>query len=145
MEDNKNMDWKSVPVYKDSPTAAREKNELDVFRSSNKANQACAEAIADTIKENWNGSGLKDGCVQPVMEAFGMDRLAFILANTVQLRAYDTRFSKDNRAWAQMALTTAAPAMPVPARLGRLASVMPPMATMGKSMPFCRIWTTILR
>ena len=107
MEDNKNKDWKSVLVYKDSPTAAREKNELDVFRSSNKANQACAKAIAETIKENWNGSGLKDGCVQPVMDAFGMDRLAFVLANTVQLRAYDTRFSKQNREWAQMALAGA--------------------------------------
>ena len=112
MEENKNMDWKSVPVYKDSPAAAREKNDLDAFRTSNHANKACAKAIAETIKENWNGSRLKDGCVQPVMDAFGMERLAFVLANTVQLRAYDTRFSKDNRAWAQMALAGADAAIP---------------------------------
>ena len=100
-------EWKSVPLYTCSAETAREKNELDVFRLSNKANQACAEAIADTIKENWTGSGLKDGCVQPVMDSFGMDRLAFVLANTVQLRAYDTRFSKQNREWAQMVLAGA--------------------------------------
>ena len=100
-------EWKSVPLYTCSAETAREKNELDVFRSSNKANQACAKAIAETIKENWNGSGLKDGCVQPVMDAFGIDRLAFVLANTIQLRAYDTRFSKQNREWAQMAMAGA--------------------------------------
>ena len=59
MEENINMDWKSVPVYKDSPTAAREKNELDAFRASNHANQACAKAIVETINKNWNGTGLK--------------------------------------------------------------------------------------
>lgn len=107
MEENKNMDWKSVPVYKDSPAAAREKNELDAYRASSAANHACAKAIAETIRENWTGSGLKDGCVQPVMDAFGADRLAFVLANTVDLRAYDTRFSKQNREWAQMAMAGA--------------------------------------
>ena len=107
MEENKTTDWKSVPVYKDSPAAARERNELDAYRASSVANRACVKAIAETIKENWNGNRLKDGCVQPVMDAFGMDRLAFVLANTVQFRAYDTRFSKDNRAWAQMALAGA--------------------------------------
>lgn len=112
MEDNKTTDWKSVPVYKDSSAAAREKNELDAFRASNHANQACAKAIAETIRENWNGSRLKEGCVQPVMDAFGADRLTFVLANTVQLRAYDTRFSKQNREWAQMALAGADAVIP---------------------------------
>ena len=107
MEENKTTDWKSVPVYKDSPAAAREKNELEAYRASSAANRACAKAIKETINENWTGSGLKEGCAQPVMEVFGADRLAFVLANTVDLRAYDTRFSKDNRAWAQMALAGA--------------------------------------
>ena len=112
MEENKTTDWKSVPVYKDSPAAARERNELDAYRASSAANRACAKAIAETIKENWNGSGLKEGCAKPVMDAYGADRLAFVLANTVQLRTYDTRFSKDNRAWAQMALAGADAVIP---------------------------------
>ena len=118
MEENKNLDWKSVPVYKDSPAAAREKNELDAYRASSAANQACAKAIVETIRENWNGSRLKDGCAQPVMEVFGADRLAFVLANTVDLRAYDTRFSKQNREWAQMALAGADAVIPEDKRVG---------------------------
>ena len=50
MDENKNTDWKAVPVYKDSPTAAREKNELDAYRASSAANTACAKAIKETIK-----------------------------------------------------------------------------------------------
>ena len=52
MDENKNTDWKAVPVYKDSPAAAREKNELDAYRASSAANTACAKAIKETIKEN---------------------------------------------------------------------------------------------
>ena len=51
MDENKNRDWKAVPVYKDSPAAAREKNELDAYRASSAANTACAKAIKEAIKE----------------------------------------------------------------------------------------------
>ena len=118
MEENKNTDWKKVPVYKDSPAAAREKEELDAYRASSAANTACAKAIQETIRENWNGSSLKEGCAQQVMDAFGPDRLAFVLANTVQLRADDTRFSRDTRAWAQMALAGADVIIPEEKRIG---------------------------
>ncbi len=118
MDENKNTDWKTVPVYKDSPAAAREKNELDAYRASSAANTACAKAIKEAIKENWTGSSLKEGCAQQVMDAFGPERLAFVLANTVQLRAYDTRFSRDTRAWAQMALAGAEGIIPEEKRIG---------------------------
>ena len=98
----KEMDWKGIPVYKDSGYIVRENNELDMFRASNAANKACAEAIEKAITENWDGSRLKEGCVQPIIEQFGEQRLMFVLANTLQLHATDKRFSRDNLAWAQM-------------------------------------------
>lgn len=118
MDENKNRDWKAVPVYKDSPAAARERNELDAYRASSAANTACAKAIKEIIKENWTGSSLKEGCAQQVMDAFGPDRLAFVLANTVQLRAYDTRFGRDTRAWAQMVLAGTEGIIPEEKRIG---------------------------
>ena len=118
MDENKNTDWKAIPVYKDSPAAAREKNELDAYRASSAANTACAKAIKDIIKENWTGIGLKEGCAQQTMNTFGPDRLAFVLANTVQLRAYDTRFNRDTRAWAQMVLAGAEEIIPEEKRIG---------------------------
>ena len=98
----KEKDWKTIPIYKDSGLAARENNELEVFQASNAANKACAEAIEKTISDNWDGIRLKDGCVQPIMGQFGEQRLMFVLANALQLHATDGRFSRDNLAWAQM-------------------------------------------
>ena len=102
MEENKNMDWKSVPVYKDSPDIARERNELDAYRVSGEANRACAKAIQEAVNENWTGSSLKEGCAKQVIDTFGMDRVMFVVANTIQLRDNDSRFNRDMRAWAQM-------------------------------------------
>ena len=98
----KEKDWKTVPIYKESGLTARENNELDVFQASNAANKACAEAIEKALTENWDGVMLKDGCVQPVMEKFGEQRLMFVVANALQLHAMDGRFSRENLAWAQM-------------------------------------------
>ena len=102
MEENKNKDWKSVPVYKDSPDIARERHELDVYRASGEANCACAKAIQEVVNENWTGSSLKEGCARQLMDTFGMDRVMFVVASAIQLREYDGRFSRDNRAWAQL-------------------------------------------
>ena len=96
-------DWKAIPVYRASVTTARENHELAAFRNSDKANKACAKAVEQAIAEGWDGARIKEDAVIPVLDAFGADRLRFILANTLQLRSYDGRFSRDNRAWAQMA------------------------------------------
>ena len=99
---NEDFDWKAVPVYRKSPETARENNELEAYRKSNVANQLCAKSIENAISANWNGFTLKDGCVQPVMEEFGTERVMFVLANTLQFYDQDSRFSRENRAWAQM-------------------------------------------
>ena len=96
-------DWKAIPVYRASVTTARESHELAAFRNSDKANKACAMAVEQAIAEGWDGARIKEDAVIPVLDTFGADRLRFILANTLQLRSYDGRFSRDNRAWAQMA------------------------------------------
>ncbi len=102
MSEKEKRDWKSVPFYKNSPAIAREKGELDAYRASSAANRACAKAIEAAVSENWDGSRLKEGCARQVMGAFGTDRVMFLMANTIHLREYDGRFSRDNRAWAQM-------------------------------------------
>ena len=94
-------EWKSVPLYKHSSVTAREKDELDAFRASNTANTACAKAIEKAISDHWDGWQLTDGCAQQVMEAFGEDRMTFVLANTIRLHQNDERFGKYNLAWAQ--------------------------------------------
>ena len=94
-------DTRAIPVYKESPTYAREHNELEAYRSSNAANIACKQAIEQAITEKWDGANLPNDCVSPILEAFGIERVSFVLANTLQLKQYDGRFSRENMSWAQ--------------------------------------------
>lgn len=74
-------------------------NELDLWRESFKTNIACKEAIEAAIRRDFDGMHLKDGCVQSVIAEFGYKRTAFVLANTLQEKDYDGRFSRSNKEW----------------------------------------------
>ena len=98
---SESLDWRTVPIYRETGGYARVHNEMDAFRVSNKANTACASDIEKAIAQGWDGARLKDGCALPIIEKYGEARTAFILANTLQLKELDGRFSEENMAWAQ--------------------------------------------
>lgn len=89
------------PLYRESATYAREHSELDDYRASRKANIACKEAIENAIRENYLDNRLDTSCVRAVIERFGVDRVEYVLANTVQYKDWDERFSRSNREWAK--------------------------------------------
>lgn len=91
---------KEIPVYKNSGTYAREHDELPAYRASMKANIACKEAIESAIREHYRRNSLDANAVQNVMQEFGSQRVAHVLAATVKAKDWDARFSPENRAWA---------------------------------------------
>ena len=54
----------------------------------------------ETIRQNFDGMHLKHDIVKPLVEQYGSERMAFVLANTIQQESWDGRFSRDNKAWA---------------------------------------------
>lgn len=90
----------NTPVYKPPASYARENGELDQYRASRKANIACREAIDNAITEHYAYSQLNPAAVKQVVEQFGPERTAYVLANTVQQKDWDKRFSSSNRQWA---------------------------------------------
>lgn len=91
---------KQIPVYRQTGMYAREHGELEQFRQSNVANIACRAAIEKAIAENFDGMKLKADAAAYVLGEFGTERVQFVLANTVQQKSWDGRFSRDNKAWA---------------------------------------------
>ena len=91
----------NTPVYHESAEYARSAGELDQYRASRQANIDCKHDIEKAIAQGWDGVRLKDGCALPIIEKYGEARTAFILANTLQLKELDGRFSEENMAWAQ--------------------------------------------
>jgi len=89
-----------TPVYMHTAAYAREHGELDLFRNSNIQNALCCEAIEKAISTHFDGFRLDPNVVNPVFDSFGTERVQYVLANTVQLKKWDGRFSPANKEWA---------------------------------------------
>ena len=96
--DEKNV--KDVPVYPYSGAYARDTAKLQEWRNSRRADAECSKAIDRTISEQWDGAHLPDSAAKGVIERFGAERVAYVLADTLQQRREDGRFSAANETWA---------------------------------------------
>lgn len=92
---------RETPVYPYPASYAQEHGELEQYRASNRANAACKEAIEAAIREYYDGNSLDSQAAAQVVEAFGLDRTLYVLANTVQQKDWDGRISPGNKAWAK--------------------------------------------
>ena len=87
------------PMYTWSLEDAQDHGVEDLWRESFKENCRCARAIEQAIASNFDGYTLNTSCIKGVLEEFGRSRVRFVLANTLQEKSHDGRFSKDNRTW----------------------------------------------
>ena len=100
--DRKEYAAEITPVYRQSAAYAREHGELDAYRASNKANMQCKEAIVDAIHDNYRDNRLDTKTtLAQLAPKFGLDRISYLLAVTVQFKDHDGRFSDANKAWAK--------------------------------------------
>ena len=90
---------RAIPIYQQSGEYAREHGELDAFRTSRKANEACRDAIDAAIRDGYDGTYLTAD-VKGVLAEFGPERVSYVLAATLQDKTWDQRFSRSNQAWA---------------------------------------------
>ena len=87
-------------VYRESLNYAINHGEADIYLESRKLDRECKTAIEETIRQNFDGMHLNHDIVKPLAKQFGSERIAFVLANTLQQESWDGRFSQDNKAWA---------------------------------------------
>ena len=73
----------------------------DLYRTSYRLNGECKQAIHEAIADNYDGMHLGDGAVNQVVKQYGMERVGYILANTLRYKNYDDRFSHSNKEWAE--------------------------------------------
>ena len=95
---------RNLPVYPQSFEYAQAHDEIDQYRLSFKANVACSEAIERAITQNYAHNCMDCMASKQVVQNFGFDRTLYVLANTVQLKDWDARFSWLNKEWAKQFL-----------------------------------------
>ncbi len=99
--DNSAQDYSDVPVYYEPFSYAKENDEVDLYRTSYRLNGECKQSIHEAIADNYDGMHLGDGAVNQVVKQYGMERVGYILANTLRYKNYDDRFSHSNKEWAE--------------------------------------------
>jgi len=88
------------PIYMESADYAREHGEINQFRESMHLNLACRDAIDAAVRDNFDGMWLKKTAPDEVLRTYGPDRVLMVLANTVNEKEWDGRFSRRNKEWA---------------------------------------------
>ena len=90
----------NAPLYLKTARYAREHGESEQYRRSHELNEACQEGMDKAISKNFDGMHLKEGFERELMERYGRERVEYILATTVKENAWDGRYSRENREWA---------------------------------------------
>ena len=92
----------NTPIYAHSFDYALEHKETEQYFASFNAHVACKEAIEQAIADHHDGMHFNsDEAVKQVMESFSPERVSYVLANTLQHKDWDGRFSSANLAWAK--------------------------------------------
>ena len=58
-------------LYPYSANEARKRGELALWRASHQANISCKRAIEESIRQNFDGMRLNNGCVDEVIAKYG--------------------------------------------------------------------------
>lgn len=100
-------------IYTHSLEYAMQKGESDAYHASDSRNRKCAAAIDAAISASNYEQYHYDlsAALKTVTKDFGLDRVAWVMAATVQHFDYDGRYSHANKEWAR--------AFPIPDERGR--------------------------
>ena len=85
---------------KSRQSKSSEHENADAYLDSRKLNLECKQAIEASIGSHFDGYHLEQNAAADVVEAYGAERVSFVLACTVQHLRSDGRFSKGTKEWA---------------------------------------------
>ena len=92
---------RAEPVYLKSWEEAVRLKEQPLYNESRSLNTELMEEMARQIRANYNGLHLDSRVARGLLAEFGAQRTAAMLANVIQHRPWEGRFSPSNRRWAE--------------------------------------------
>jgi hypothetical protein len=98
-----NMPQNEQPIYPYPAEIALQNKETDAFHASRNSNIECGEAIDKAIIDSNYATHRYDlkAAVQSVIEEYGVDRIAWVLASNINHHDWDGRLSNTNKSWAK--------------------------------------------
>ena len=95
---------KHTAVYRQTWEYAEENGQEEMYRASIKANIACKDSIEAAISRYYHIDGHTldtNTCAKALIQEYGLERVAYVLANTLLYKHYDGRISSENLHWAR--------------------------------------------
>lgn len=92
-----------IQVYKQTFETAQRGGEVDLFHASNERSAVCAAAIDKAVADSNYETNFYDyaTAARKVIDEYGADRVAWVLAVVVDRSWSDGRYSRANREWAR--------------------------------------------
>lgn len=90
-----------IPLYKNSHSYALRFGEIDACRESRNENVRCKNFLDEQVAKNFDGFHLTGNFLEDCVKEFGYDRTMWVIADTINERHGDGRFSKENVKWAK--------------------------------------------
>ena len=91
---------KYPPLYPYSHEVAKRDQEVGDWRASYNENVRCKTYLDQLIAKRFDGMRLGGEVIKDACGMFGIDRVKWVLANTVRHLRYDGRFRPENKQWA---------------------------------------------
>lgn len=89
-----------MAIYRNTASYAREHGELDQYRASHWGLMDARNALEDILVDAFDGMHLDKTCIDIALEKLGKDAVEVIAVCTIRSKAWDGRFSTDNKQWA---------------------------------------------
>ncbi len=89
------------PVILETWWKAAEQQLHDPYNRSQALNLEFMDEMTSRIRSSYDGRSLNGSLSRGLLAEFGAERTSVLLANVIQHRPWDGRFSQDNRRWAQ--------------------------------------------
>lgn len=91
----------NMPVYLKTSQYALVHGEDEEYNASCNVSRECRDAIDKAISENFDGTYLKDGWINEIIDRYGEERVRYIFATTLRENLGDGRYSPENKGWAE--------------------------------------------
>ena len=89
------------PVYLQTAAYAHAHDQMEMYRASHGLSQGCKRDIDEAIRSNYDGMHLKRGFEDEFIKQYGLERVSYIVATTINEHDYDGRYSRENKEWAK--------------------------------------------
>lgn len=96
------INWRDVPVYRHDGEYANKNGEIKTYLASHHANVVCMDELEKAINNAYDDNRLNCRlAMEKIGKQFTMERIGYVLANTILVFDHDRRIKKENKQWAK--------------------------------------------